>query len=75
VARDRSAAVLDLLMRRQPSRGHGVWRYECAFGRHWTAFVQRFGVGVAMLTQSLLQELNSIKFNIFLLHFCLPFFV
>jgi hypothetical protein len=55
--------VLDPFVRRQP-RGCGAWRHECAFGRYRRAFVQRFGVDVAMV-KPLLQALNSIGVRLF----------
>ncbi len=63
--RDRYTAVLDILVKHdRQRRGRDTWRRECAAGRHWTTFVQRFGVGVAIVKPRLL-GLNSKGFVLF----------
>jgi hypothetical protein len=52
--RDRLTAALDDLVQHEPQRNrNGVWR-ETKAGRHWTALVKEFGIGVAALTPSCL---------------------
>jgi hypothetical protein len=50
--RDRLSVALDDLEQHEPQRNReGVWR-EVAAGRHWTALVAEFGIGVAALAPS-----------------------
>jgi hypothetical protein len=52
--RDWLTAALDDLVQHEAQRNReGVWR-EVAAGRHWTALVKEFGIGVAALAPSCL---------------------